>query len=94
MSETIKATRPRTGQEIEAWVVEVCGDLGLRVQDPDNDFFAIGGTSMTAMRLIALAEEQFGEESLTPDDLHEHSALRQIATSIGARRVGTGCPAT
>lgn len=86
MSESIETIRPLADQEIEAWVLEVCGDLGLRVQDPDSNFFAIGGTSMTAMRLIALAEERFGEESLTPDDLYEHSALRQIAKSIrGAR---------
>jgi acyl carrier protein len=74
----------RGPQEIQAWVIEACCELGLRVEGGESDFFAIGGTSMTAMRLIAAAEHEFGEDSLPAEDLYERSALRDIAASIAS----------
>lgn len=69
-------------QQIEEWVVQVLRDLGLAVTGADDDFFAVGGTSLTAMRFIARVEERYGEGSLPPDDLYERSSVREIAASV------------
>ncbi|MCQ4206643.1 phosphopantetheine-binding protein [Streptomyces longispororuber] len=72
--------------EIESWVVDTCRELGLLVEQPGDDFFAGGGNSLTAVRLIAKAEERFGEDSLMPDDLFERSTVQEIAATIQASR--------
>lgn len=70
---------------IQAWVVATCQDLGLSV-DAGSDFFRAGGSSLTAVKLIARAEESFGEDSLPPDDLFSNSSIREIAASIARNR--------
>ncbi|QMU77044.1 acyl carrier protein [Streptacidiphilus sp. PB12-B1b] len=82
MSAAEAAHRPATQGEIEQWVIGLCRELGLTVEGAASDFFAAGGTSLQAMRLIAAAEERFGEDALPPDDLYEHSALGEIASVI------------
>jgi acyl carrier protein len=69
-------------EEIQRWVLDNCRGLGLKVEGPGSDFFSSGGTSLAAMRLIAAAEERFGEDALPPEDLYEHSSLREIAAVI------------
>ncbi|RJO69222.1 acyl carrier protein [Nocardia panacis] len=73
-------------EEIEQWVGRTCGDLGLSVVDGATDFFEIGGTSLTATRLIARAEERFGVDALPPEDLYERSTIHQIAETIAKHR--------
>ncbi|MBR8207573.1 hypothetical protein KDW61_02735 [Burkholderia cenocepacia] len=68
--------------EIEAWLVEACGALGLRIENADSDFFAAGGTSITAVKLLSRVEERFGEDALTPEALFEQSRLSDIASHI------------
>jgi acyl carrier protein len=72
--------------EIESWVLDTCRELGLLVEVPDDDFFGAGGNSLTAVRLIAKAEERFGEDCLSPDDLFECSGVKEIAAAIQASR--------
>ncbi|RII13407.1 enterobactin synthase subunit F [Streptomyces sp. YIM 130001] len=72
--------------EIESWVVDTCRELGLLVGSPGDDFFGGGGNSLTAVRLIAQAEERFGEDCLSPDDLFERSTMKEIAATIQATR--------
>jgi acyl carrier protein len=76
--------------QTEQWVLDRCRRLGLPAADTASDFFAIGGTSLAAMRLIAAAEERFGEGALPPDDLYEHSALGEIASVIRKNRPTEG----
>lgn len=76
--------------KIQQWVVEVCQELGLRLENGDDDFFAAGGTSLTAFRLIGRVEEEFGEESLPPDDLFSRSSVREIAATIRGSRLWIG----
>ncbi|MEU7474493.1 acyl carrier protein [Lentzea sp. NPDC042327] len=66
---------------IQKWVVTTCQDLGLSV-DAESDFFRSGGSSLTAVKLIARAEEAYGEDALPPDDLFSNSSVREIAESI------------
>ena len=72
-------------EEIERWALATCQSLGLPITDATDDFFAAGGTSLTVIRLIARAEEEYGEECLPPDDVYERSTIRDIAASIAAR---------
>jgi len=75
---------------IDAWVVTVCRDLGLPVAGVGDDFFASGGSSLTAIKLMARAEEEFGEDALPPEDLFERSALSDIAATIEKHSAHTG----
>ena len=70
------------GAEVRQWVRDTCRGLGLPVEEPEDDFFATGGTSLTAMKFIARVEERYGETALAPDDLYERSSVREIADSI------------
>jgi acyl carrier protein len=82
---------PPGQEDTERWVLEVCKGLGLEVGDAEADFFEAGGTSLAAMKLIAKAEERYGEDVLPPDDLFAESSVRQIAASIQRNhRLGAG----
>jgi acyl carrier protein len=67
---------------IEQWVIDVCAQLGLPVAASDDDFFDAGGTSLAVIRIVARAEEEFGAEALSPEELIEEPAVRQIAATI------------
>ncbi|MFI5593245.1 acyl carrier protein [Amycolatopsis sp. NPDC051758] len=67
---------------MERWVIDACVALGLSAQSPSDDFFALGGTSLSVIRLVARAEEKFGESCLPPDELYEESTVRGIAGLI------------
>lgn len=78
-----------TATDIELWLAEAWRDLGLEAADAEDDFFALGATSLTAMRLIAKVEERYGEDALAPDDLYERSTLGEVAASIHRNAVPT-----
>ncbi len=87
-------TRTGAGTDaVQAWVLATCQDLGLSV-DADSDFFRAGGSSLTAVKLIARAEETFGEDSLPPEDLFGNSGIREIAESIVRNRQQVDAPQT
>lgn len=67
---------------IEQWVINVCAQLGLPLSGVDDDFFDAGGTSLAVVRLVARAEEEFGADALTPEELIEQSTVREIAAVI------------
>ncbi|MGW4891521.1 phosphopantetheine-binding protein [Kitasatospora sp. NPDC004240] len=69
-------------ESAELWVLDACRDIGLRVGDAGSDFFESGGNSLAAMKLIARADQQYGEDALPPDDLFARSTVREIAESI------------
>jgi acyl carrier protein len=76
MSETSSQTA------IEEWVVHSCQALGLIIETADDDFFEAGATSLTVMRLISRADEKFGADALSPEDIVESSGVRAIAAAI------------
>jgi acyl carrier protein len=65
-----------------SWVIGVCRELGVPVESADDDFFATGATSLSAVKLIARAEQEFGDDALPPEELFERSTMAQIADSI------------
>ena len=64
----------------------------VRFRHTDSDFFRAGGSSLTAVKLIARAEETFGEDSLPPEDLFDKSGIREIAESIVRNRQQVDAP--
>jgi non-heme Fe2+,alpha-ketoglutarate-dependent halogenase len=88
---TDQVTTPDVAQ-IQEWLLGTCRDLGLRASEPGHDFFETGGTSLTAIKLIAKAEERYGDGALPPDDLFTQSSMRGIAESIGRNATVTGTP--
>lgn len=75
-----------TNAEIESWVVDACRELGLPVENGDDDFFAAGGNSLSAVKIIAKAERAFGEDALPPEDLFRSGKVSEIASTIVANR--------
>lgn len=73
---------PHTPAAITQWLIETCSALGLGPAAPSDDFFAIGGTSMMAIKLIAKIEDQFGEDVLPPTDLFIVRHLDGVAQII------------
>ena len=69
-------------EKIEDWLLDTCRELDLRVENADSDFFEAGGTSLSAIRLIAKAEAHFGEDALPPEDLFEKSRIHDLAACI------------
>jgi acyl carrier protein len=78
----VNGTSGNPTSTVEQWVIDACSGLGLPAQSPSDDFFAIGGTSLSVIRLVARAEEEFGEDCLPPDELYEESTVRGIAGLI------------
>lgn len=83
-------SRPAAPEEIENWVVANWRALGLPVQSPTSDFFAIGGTSLAAARFVAGVEEVFGEDALPPEDLYDNPTVQGVAEVIGKHLAATG----
>ena len=75
---------PDTQALVERWVIDTCRDLKMPIESADDDFFAIGGNSLTLMRLIARAEQDF-QIVLEPDELLEQSTVRGIAAVVRGR---------
>jgi len=55
--------------------------LGLDEIGPDDDFFELGGTSVTAVRLLPLIDERFGVESDVVL-IFDHPTPRELATEL------------
>jgi acyl carrier protein len=49
---------------------------------PEDDFFALGGTSLTAIKLLQRVEKRFGPGVLSPDALYENSRLASVASAV------------
>jgi acyl carrier protein len=77
---------------IERWVIDTCVQLGLPVAAGEDDFFDAGGTSLAVIRMIARAEEEYGADALSPEELIEQSSVREIAATI-FRNTAVGTPA-
>lgn len=73
---------PHTPAVIAQWLVETCAALGLGPVSTTDDFFAVGGTSMLAIKLIAKIEDTYGEDVLPPADLFITRRLDGVAQII------------
>lgn len=55
--------------------------LGVEAVDPDDDFFDLGGNSITAIRLIPLITDRLGVEPGV-NDIFENPTPRSLAYAL------------
>lgn len=70
-----------TENDAQAWVIDACRDFKLPTSGPEDDFFNIGGTSITLLQLMTKAEEELGV-ALEPEEILEAGTLRGIAALL------------
>ena len=64
--------------EVGSWVADIWNDvLGARPTDPDEDFFDLGGGSLTAAQIIARVRERY--VNATVADVYEHTTIGGFA---------------
>lgn len=73
--------------EMTSDVEEKMADIWKRILKVDqigksDDFFALGGSSLTAVRLIVEVEKEFGEDILPPDQLFNVSVFRDVVSIV------------
>lgn len=68
-------------ESAERWVIDTCRDFKLPTSGLEDDFFSIGGTSITLLQLMTKAEDELGI-ALEPEDILEASTLRGIAALL------------
>lgn len=71
-------------ESITVWIREVFAQLSVRIESDDDDFFVVGGTSLSAMQLISIVEERLGKDALTPEAFFDGSTVRAIADHLAA----------
>ena len=79
---TLEPGRRPTGLEgTAAWLAELWAEiLGAVVSGPDDDFFDLGGGSLTAAQLVSGLRARFPE--VTVADIYEHPAIGDLARSL------------
>ena len=74
-----------TADATEATVVRIWTDLGLRPTSVQDDFFALGGQSLTLVRFLARVQDELGLElpvdALFESDLTVAAVARVVTTA-------------
>ncbi|HEV7371294.1 phosphopantetheine-binding protein [Arenibaculum sp.] len=69
--------------DIEADVISMWEEFfGKGSVSADDDFFELGGNSLTAVKFLSRVEEKYGMDALPPETLFETPALRDVVASI------------
>ena len=78
----VEAGEPQAGlQGTTGWLVQLWADiLGASVSGPGDDFFDLGGGSLTAAQLVSRLRERFPE--VTVADVYEHPAIGDLAAAL------------
>jgi len=58
------------------------GLFGITEVGVGDDFFELGGNSLTAIKFLARLEERFGLDVLLPETLYDDARLSRLARSI------------
>lgn len=56
--------------------------LHLSHIEPSDDFFDLGGDSLSAIRMLERIGSEFGEELLEPDIIYSASSFSELVTAI------------
>jgi acyl carrier protein len=71
--------------DVEVAVAELWShSLGIEQIGLDDEFFVLGGSSLTAVQLASRTRERFGVE-LSVAELFEHSTVRRLAAVLDSR---------
>lgn len=69
--------------DIEADVISMWEEFfGKGNVSADDDFFELGGNSLTAVKFLSRIEEKYGMDALPPETLFETPGLRDVVASI------------
>jgi hypothetical protein len=69
----------------EAALIELWRDLlGAESVGTTDDFFDLGGTSLTAIKFLQRIENSYGPDVLTPETLYEDRKLDRVARALDA----------
>jgi acyl carrier protein len=69
--------------DIEADVVSMWEEFfGKGKVSPGDDFFDLGGNSLTAVKFLSRVEEKYGMDALPPETMFETPCLRDVAAAI------------
>ncbi|HEY0641759.1 MAG TPA: phosphopantetheine-binding protein [Pseudonocardiaceae bacterium] len=91
----MSSTETRSMTATERTIADIWSGLfGTGITDPDADFFALGGTSLTAVKFLARVEDRFGEDALLPETLYEDARLGALAAAIDSAVAAGGTEAT
>lgn len=74
----------------EKVIAEMWQELfGIAEVGPEDDFFALGGNSLTAIKFLARVEERFGVDALLPETLYEDARVTSLAKAIDQTTAST-----
>ncbi len=86
MQDHVRSSESRS-PDTEETLAAIWQDLFGRDEiSPEDDFFELGGNSLTAIKFLARVEDVFGPEALLPETLYEDARLRSLAAAIEAAR--------
>lgn len=77
MSNVTELTATEAALE-EMW----CDLLEISSVHPESHFFDLGGTSLTAIKLLQRVEKKFGPDALTPETLYADPRFASVAMAI------------
>lgn len=81
----------RTLNPIEESIAEIWrGLFQVTEVTGDDDFFELGGNSLTAIKFLSRVEERFGEDALLPETLYEDARLGSLAKAVEAATAAAG----
>lgn len=72
----------RAPTQTEATVLRMWTDLGLHPTGLDDDFFDLGGQSLTLVRFLAVAQEHFGLELPVHELFTEDLTITAVAAAL------------
>ncbi len=75
-------TVDRAPTQTEATVLRMWTDLGLHPTSLDEDFFDLGGQSLTLVRFLAAVQEHVGVELPVDELFAEDLTIRAVAAAI------------
>ncbi|MBC7633194.1 MAG: AMP-binding protein [Flavobacterium sp.] len=84
-SSDLSATLDGTGGWLQELWLEI---LGAVVAGPDDDFFTLGGGSLTAAQLVGRLRDRFIE--VTVADIYEHPTIGDLAVGLDGMAVTSG----
>lgn len=59
-----------------------CALFGIEEARGEDDFFELGGNSLTAVKFLARVEERFGTDALLPETLYDDARLASLAKAV------------
>jgi acyl carrier protein len=69
----------------QKWLLQACRDFKLPVTSASDNFFSIGGTSITLMRLVSRAAQELGV-TLEPEEVLEADNIGDVAALLSNKQ--------